>query len=389
VTTARAGCSSSVIRSSPSTPFRGADVALYADTRHQIEGDQPTRLVTNFRSRPGIVSYVNELFSQLFLDQLGLIGERASRLISLPPEHPTTTLQSCSSPVRPRTAVCTLSAESLTPNEIAEVISLAVESEVAGSSMLPGRARFDSATSRSLTPTRTSASGVAAGTRAFTASTSRSRRRRSSTPLEEVRDAARDPAGDRRDRRRARRHSCPSVVVLRRCSDADLVSWRRAGGAWRFDAATPSGLVAAIRCRTRQARLRVLGQAIDMPRRLDVLVSMSDRRARHSPERRGSTKPGRVASTTRLPRRAGTRLCRVDGRDDRAVPRLRRTRGAWEGEVARADRLRPDEIDAVRIMTIHAAKGLEFPSSSSPTSAGTSQREGPRYSKARPDSSSP
>ncbi|MHB1781674.1 MAG: UvrD-helicase domain-containing protein, partial [Acidimicrobiales bacterium] len=45
--------------------FRGADVALYERVRSEIDGGRPTRLVTSFRSVPGILDWVNGVFSQL------------------------------------------------------------------------------------------------------------------------------------------------------------------------------------------------------------------------------------------------------------------------------------------------------------------------------------
>ncbi len=45
--------------------FRGADIALYERARLELAG-APSRLVTNFRSVPGVLSYVNEVFGTLF-----------------------------------------------------------------------------------------------------------------------------------------------------------------------------------------------------------------------------------------------------------------------------------------------------------------------------------
>lgn len=46
--------------------FRGADLGTYLDARERVAGGRPTALTTNFRSVPGIVAYVNAGFEVLF-----------------------------------------------------------------------------------------------------------------------------------------------------------------------------------------------------------------------------------------------------------------------------------------------------------------------------------
>ncbi|MDA8295863.1 MAG: UvrD-helicase domain-containing protein [Actinomycetota bacterium] len=65
--------------------FRGADVALYERARLELAG-APSRLVTNFRSVPGVLSYVNEVFGTLFSAQRD--GQRAGGALGLVAARP-------------------------------------------------------------------------------------------------------------------------------------------------------------------------------------------------------------------------------------------------------------------------------------------------------------
>ncbi|MHB8456682.1 MAG: UvrD-helicase domain-containing protein, partial [Acidimicrobiales bacterium] len=53
--------------------FRGADLQAYEAARHEIVGDGPTLLSSNFRSAPGIIDFVNACFAEL-------LGERFQAL---------------------------------------------------------------------------------------------------------------------------------------------------------------------------------------------------------------------------------------------------------------------------------------------------------------------
>jgi ATP-dependent helicase/nuclease subunit A len=52
--------------------FRRADIELYLHARKVFAGDSPVQLTTNFRSAPGVLAWVNHTFDQLIRSQEGL-----------------------------------------------------------------------------------------------------------------------------------------------------------------------------------------------------------------------------------------------------------------------------------------------------------------------------
>jgi ATP-dependent helicase/nuclease subunit A len=332
--------------------FRGADVGLYAETRGRIVGNRPTRLVTNFRSRPGIVSYVNDLFSRLFLDQVELIGsERVGDLVAArePHDDPAVVLVG-----GPEEHVAAKDRRVRDAAEIGATIALAIEEQwpvLDGEAVRPIRLG-DIAI---LVPTRTSVGAIQSALE---------RRNIDFTIAEttlvyaadEVRELlgilrAIDETADERDVVRALRASCFA------CSDADLVSWHGAGGKWAVSAHSdgPSGHpigVALAKLASFSARRH--SQRVDT-----TLMMLIDELS----IRQGlAARRGRAESLRRL---------------DFIVERARAFAGSTGGTIGQfldfaeqeaAGRARSREliassaeIDAARIMTIHAAKGLEFP----------------------------
>jgi ATP-dependent helicase/nuclease subunit A len=332
--------------------FRGADVGLYAETRGRIVGDRPTRLVTNFRSRPGIVSYVNDLFSRLFLDQVELIGsERAGDLVAAREPHEDLAVVLVGGPEE---RVAAKDRRVRDASEIAQTIALAIEEQWPvedGEAVRP--IRFGDIAI--LVPARTSVAAIQSALE---------RRNIDFTIAEttlvyaadEVRELlgilrAIDETADERDVVRALRASCFA------CSDAELVSWHCAGGKWVVSAHPegPSGhpigaaLATLASFSARRHAQRVDTTLMMLIDELSIRQGLAARR-------------GRAESLRRL---------------DFIVERARAFAGSTGGTIGQfldfaeqeaAGRARSREliassaeIDAVRIMTIHAAKGLEFP----------------------------
>ena len=332
--------------------FRGADVLLYADTRGQIVGDRPTRLVTNFRSRPGIVSYVNDVFSRLFLGQVDLIGsERVGDLVAARDSHDDPAVVLVGGPEERLTAA---DRRFLDAEEIAATIALALAEQwpVLVDEVVRPIQLGDIAI---LLPARTSVGVLQAALERsgidFTIA---------ETTLvyasDEVRELlgilrAIDEAADERDVIRALRSSCFA------CSDADLASWRTAGGEWRASAAPdgppghPIGQVLAKLASLSAMRYtgRVDATLMMLINELAIWQSLAARRGRAESLRRLDFVVERArafAAST-----GGTIGQFLDFAEREAQGRARsRELVATSGE-----------IDAVQIMTIHAAKGLEFP----------------------------
>jgi ATP-dependent helicase/nuclease subunit A len=332
--------------------FRGADVGLYATTREQIVGDRPTRLVTNFRSRPGIVSYVNDLFSRLFLDQVALIGgERVGDLVAARDFHDDLAVVLVGGPEEGLTAGDRRARDAA---EIAQTIALALAEKWPvndGDVVRPIR-RGDITI---LVPARTSVAAIQSALE---------RRNIDFTIAEttlvyaadEVRELlgvlrAIDETADERDVIRALRASCFA------CSDAELVSWHAAGRRWVVSAdpggpaAHPIG-VALARLASFSARRhaqRVDTTLMMLIDELGIRQSLAGRRRRAESLRRIDFVVERArafAAST-----GGTIGQFLDFAEQEAAGRAR----------SRELIATSAEIDAVRIMTIHAAKGLEFP----------------------------
>jgi ATP-dependent helicase/nuclease subunit A len=332
--------------------FRGADVGLYATTRGRIVGDQPTRLVTNFRSRPGIVSYVNDLFSRLFVDQSELIGsERAGDLVAARVPHADPAVVLVGGPMERVVAKDRRNADA---SEIAETIAVALEEQwpvLDGELVRPIRLG-DIAI---LIPTRTSVGAIQSALDRsnidFTIA---------ETTLvyaaDEVRELlgilrAIDDTADERDVIRALRASCFA------CSDAELAGWRSAGGTWEVSlqpdgpAGHPVGaaLFKLARLSAGRQMQRVDATLMMLIDELQIRQGLAARRGRAESLRRLDFIVERARAF--VDSTGGTIAQFLDFAEQEASGRAR------SRELIAASA----EVDAVRIMTIHAAKGLEFP----------------------------
>ena len=67
--------------------FRRADIGVYAETGGVLDTD-PTRLITNFRSVPGIVAWVNELFGEVMGEGVPEVQPAYTALAPARPAHP-------------------------------------------------------------------------------------------------------------------------------------------------------------------------------------------------------------------------------------------------------------------------------------------------------------
>ena len=143
------------------------------------------------------------------------------------------------------------------------------------------------------------------------------------------------------------------------CSDVELLEWRRAGGRFRLHGAVPDGGGRATPSPRRIAHLESVARDVGRvdarrparpPRRRAPVAGRRPRRGR----RAATCGAGSGSSSTR-PGRGPTPAVGACG----ATSGGRRTR-PQEGRAS--DTILPErDHDAVRIMTVHAAKGLEFP----------------------------
>jgi len=336
--------------------FRGAEPELYAAAMRELVPSGPVRLTTNFRSVPGVIDWVNGVFAPLFAPAADRDPAEADG-----PDY--TPLQAHRRPDS-RVPVVVLGAEAgakLSAHDrrvresadIAAVITLAVRdgwpvgtpsgTRSAGYGDVAilvtrrtGLGELESALDSADIPFRVDSTSLVY-----------------SAP--EVRDflacvRAVDSPGD----------EAAIIAALRTpmlaCGDDDLLRYRRQGGSWSLDArpggagddpvAGALGLLGAIAAR--RHRIGVVATLEEVARAFQVseLAALT----RHGPEAvrrirfvideaRAFTESGGASIAEML-----------EWMDRQAAGRAR----AHETATSEAD-------DAVRILTIHAAKGLEFP----------------------------
>jgi len=364
--------------------FRGADVRRYEAARAAVAGGEPTRLVANFRSVPGVIAWVNAVFGPLLGGsdpapdgRGGADGRNAEGRVApggavatAPGAAPSPTyaaLAPARGPLAPGAAVVVLGGPSEGPElagerrgreadaiaaTVAEAVGEGWTVEADGGSR---PARYGDIAV--LVPRRT---GLAELEQALDAADVPYRV--SSTTLvyqsPEVRDlvaclrAMRSPSDG------------PAVVAALRtpyfgCGDDELLTWRRAGGSLRLDAEFPAGAGAehpVARALGALGRFGVVCRAAGPVAALEALV-----RDRHVLQ---------LAAGRRRNREALRRV-RFVLDQARAFVEAGRTSVSellvWM-DLQAADQVRTvelpppeDDEDAVEIMTIHGAKGLEFP----------------------------
>lgn len=329
--------------------FRGAALALYEQARREISGDEPARLVTNFRSVPGVVAFVNEVFAELFATTSPTLSlSRAADLVAVRDagERPAVVCFGAPGELRAAERRATESAE------VAALLLRAIEEgwtvEDRGE-----RRRLRAGDVAILLPTRTSLPAledaldevgldyrVAHSTLVYASL--------------EVREllmllAAVDDPGDERVVLGALRTSALG------CSDADLLAWRQAGGSWRLDGdAVIAGSVQEACSRLWEiSRMRHELQLDALLERLVERCSLRQLLAWRRNRAEGLRRLEFVLDRARgFVRAGGSSIGEFLDLADREA-----RSGARGVELLASD----DETDAVRILTIHGAKGLEFP----------------------------
>ena len=352
--------------------FRGADLSSYHGTRMLLGETAPVRLTTNFRSVPGVLEFVNAAFGRLVAAPSsaadgapdagpgsGCGGEEASPLVQL---------DAVRNPLPGRLPVVVigagdekLSARARRERESADVATIIAEAVGGG---WPVEVDGEIRTARYgdvavLVPTR---SGLGELESAFEAAGIEFRFGESSLVYasNEVRDflalvRAVDDRGDDRD----------VIAALRTpafgCSDRDLVEHRALGGSWRLEDAVLEGHAVA-GSETVTAALSELGELSELARLLGVVELLEAIVSRR--------KLRQLLAAGRHPNEALRRLEfvleRARGFVDAGGSSLGELLIFMEQESAiglrRADAaLGLGDLDAVRVLTVHGAKGLEFP----------------------------
>ncbi|HEX3947809.1 MAG TPA: UvrD-helicase domain-containing protein, partial [Acidimicrobiales bacterium] len=333
--------------------FRRADLGLFGQVRAELAG-RVLELTTNFRSVPGIVDWVDGAFGQLFDGQLFDGGRSGPRALAARPVHadPGPPVRVLGLRVDPATTA--EEARQREADDIAAAV-LAVRDErwPVGDEGRPARL----ADVTVLVPTRRS---VPALQEALDTAGVPHRLESSSLVYSapEVQDllaivrAVDDPTDE------------PAVVAALRspgfgCGDDDLVRFRMAGGHWDFRADPPSSVpgddpvVAGLQAlgelhagRWWSEVSELVGRVVDDRRLLPL--ALDDPRWREAWRRLRFVVDQARQFTDAVPGDLRRFLAWVD---------LQQADDAKVTEVV----LPESDVDAVRIMTVHAAKGLEFP----------------------------
>jgi ATP-dependent exoDNAse (exonuclease V) beta subunit len=337
--------------------FRHADVALYQQVL-EVYGDHRVQLTDNFRSRAGVIEWVNAIFPALFASndpstQVGFEALVATRQPS--PEPPAVTVLGAGTDD---------ALEAIRAREASSVVA-AVSAVVTGGwpvrRRAPGGVRTDAPARLSdvaiLLPTRTALRPLedaldAAGIAYRVESKSLVYSTAEVSELLAVLAAIDDPTNE-----------VALIAALRTpafaCADDDLLAYRQAGGVWDYRATPPPSLAADHPVVTALAVLRDYHAA----RRWMSVSELIERvlREQHFYE---------LALAARRPRDRWRRyrfladqaraFASNGGRDLRAFV-------AWadrqaDERAAVSEVVAPEtDDDAVRILTVHGSKGLEFP----------------------------
>jgi ATP-dependent helicase/nuclease subunit A len=330
--------------------FRRADIALYSQAQTAFEAD-PVRLTANFRSVPDVLAWVNRVFGELIVDD----GDAQPPYVDLDPHR-------AAPGARPAVLVVGGPVEGMSigevregeANELAELVQrMRAEAwEVGREERRP--LRYDDVAL--LVPTRTPLGQIERSLEHHGVPY-RIESRSLIFQTDEVREllailaAVDDPADE------------VSVVAALRspglaCSDRDLVDWRLGGGTWdplRDPPEALEGHPVAVAFRDLRAlheerdRLPVndLVARVVRERRLVELTLARKRPRDHWRRYRFLTDTARAfveAGGTSLAEFVAWVTAQGDGRADRIETVAREA-----------------DDDAVRIMTVHGSKGLEFP----------------------------
>ncbi len=330
--------------------FRRADIALYARAQAAFTAD-PVRLTANFRSVPDVLTWVNRVFGELIVDD----GEAQPPYVDLAPHRMAPGSRPAvfvvGGPVEGQSIGDIREAEA---RELAELVHRMRSEgwEVGRDERRP--LRFDDVAL--LVPTRTPLGQIE---RALESEgvPYRIESRSLVFQTDEVREllailaAVDDPADE-----------VAVVAALRSpglaCSDAELADWRLTGGTWRLDGPVPEGReghpvalaladLAVLHARRDWLPVDELVARVIRERRL-VELTLARRRPRdHWRRYRFLNDAARAfveAGGTSLAEFVAWVTAQAEGGADRIETVTR------EGD-----------DDAVRIMTVHGSKGLEFP----------------------------
>jgi ATP-dependent helicase/nuclease subunit A len=330
--------------------FRRADIALYSQAQTAFDAD-PVRLTANFRSVPDVLSWVNRVFGELIVDD----GDAQPPYVDLDPHRSTPGARPAvlvvGGPVEGRSIGEVRDGEA---DELAELVQR-MRAEAWEVGREERRAlRYDDVAL--LVPTRTPLGQIERALEGHGVPY-RIESRSLIFQTDEVREllailaAIDDPADE-----------VAVIAALRSpglaCSDAELADWRLAGGSWDPLRAPAEGLEAhpvavaladLARFHVRRDWLPVneLVAKVVRERRL-VELTLARRRPRdHWRRYRFLTDAARAfveAGGTSLAEFVAWVTAQSDGRADRIETVAREA-----------------DDDAVRIMTVHGSKGLEFP----------------------------
>ncbi len=338
--------------------FRRADLLLYHRAADRF-GDHAVELATNFRSTPGVIGWVNDVFDGLLRDSDAAIQAEPARLTAhrdAIADHP-----SDGPPVALFGEPLAESAAELRVREAADVAAL-VRTIVGRWRVVDPRTHVERAARHHdiaiLLPTRLSLDAV---DRALDDAdiAARVESRSLVFATSEVRDLlsvlqAVDDPGD----------ALAVVAALRSpalaCSDRALAQWALAGGRWDYRLGGPDGIAADHDVAIGMATLRRLHEARDARSVSDTVdavitecaldvVAIAHRRPRD-----------RWRRTRFLLEHARAWDAFADGATLRGFVEWARRQA---DENATAIEMPAPEVDddAVRILTMHGAKGLEFP----------------------------
>jgi ATP-dependent helicase/nuclease subunit A len=336
--------------------FRRADVEVFTRARERV-ATRTVELVTNFRSVPGIVQWVDEVFSSL-LGGEGVPGQPAyARAVAARPPAAGDRAATCSVTVLGAGCARAERATEARRQEAEDLAATLAEAIAVGWGVGDDQRPVRPSDIAVLIPTRTSLPSLE---QALDASGLSYRLRSSSLVYgaAEVQDvlsvlhAVDDPVDE------------ASVVTALRtpgygCGDDDLVRFRRAGGRWDYRAAVPAVVPSDDPVRQGLGSLRALHAArawTDVP---DLVARVVEERRYFAAAFDG----GHWREEWRRLRFVADQARRfAEGsagglREYLAWVEVQRSEDARVTEVVMPE----SDVEAVSIMTVHAAKGLEFP----------------------------
>ncbi|HVX17275.1 MAG TPA: UvrD-helicase domain-containing protein [Acidimicrobiales bacterium] len=331
--------------------FRRADVTAFMRILDTFEADE-VRLTTNFRSVPGVIEWVNEIFEHLLVDQHGQAPHQALDAF----RQPTADGPRVHVVGEQHEGVKTAEVRTQEAADVATIISGAIGSwPVAGQD--GERRPADRSDVAVLIPSRSALPHLEA---AFVAAGLPYRVESASLVwgTQVVRDLlavlrAIDQPGSEIDVVGALR---TSVLA---CSDQDLLDWHEARGRWRLHAPDPAGVDADHPVARAMAQLRALARG----HWFRGVSDLADRVTHDLPFFELALADDKARDHWRRLRFVLEQARAFDERPDATLRRFLQWAELQASDHARVREPALPESDhqAIRIMTIHGAKGLEFP----------------------------